>query len=119
MIYSTVCMFSCKEGFEGNGSVVRSCTQNGTWSGTDLVCTGNYYCLVITAYSTFQFVFYNKLRLVNLLFADTNFKCYYSRPDLLGWSFNIKLRKYRRIRRLVALVQDQNIGNGNFTFHKT
>ena len=61
IIYSTVCTFSCKEGFEGKGSVVRSCTQNGTWSGTDFVCTGNYYCLVITAYSTFQFVFYNKL----------------------------------------------------------
>jgi len=41
MIYSTVCTFSCKEGFEGKGSFVRSCTENGTWSGTDLVCTGN------------------------------------------------------------------------------
>ena len=76
MIYSTVCTFSCKEGFEGKGSVVRSCTENGTWSGTDLVCTGNYYCLVITAYATFQLVFYNKLRLLNLLFADTKFWCY-------------------------------------------
>ena len=103
MIYSIVCTFSCKEGFEGKGSFVRSCTENGTWNGTDLVCTGNYYYLVITAYSTFQFVFYNKLRLVNLLFADTKFKCYNSRPDLLGRSFYTKLRKYRHIR-LVALV---------------
>ena len=82
MIYSSVCTFSCKEGFEGKGSEVRSCTENGTWSGKDLVCTGNFYCLVITAYSTFQFVFYNKLRLVNLLFAGTKFKCHNSRPDL-------------------------------------
>ena len=54
MLYNTVCRFSCQEGFEAKGSVVRRCTENGTWSGTDLVCTGNYYFLVITAYSTFQ-----------------------------------------------------------------
>jgi len=61
MLYNTVCRSSCKEGFEAKGSVARRCTENGTWSGTDLVCTGNYYCIVITAYSNFQVVFYNKL----------------------------------------------------------
>jgi len=60
MLYNTMCSFSCNEGFEAKGSTVRRCTENGTWSGTDLVCTGNYYCLVITTYSTFQGVFYNK-----------------------------------------------------------
>jgi len=38
MLYNTLCRFSCKEGFEG--SVVRRCTENGTWSGTDLACRG-------------------------------------------------------------------------------
>jgi len=40
MLYNTVCRFSCKEGFEAKGSVVRGCTENGTWSGTDLACRG-------------------------------------------------------------------------------
>ena len=40
MLYKTVCSFSCNEGFEAKGSVVRRCTENGTWSGTYLVCEG-------------------------------------------------------------------------------
>jgi len=40
MLYKTVCRFSCNEGFEAKGSMVRSCTENGTWSATDVVCEG-------------------------------------------------------------------------------
>ena len=40
MLYDTVCRFSCKEESEASGSTVRRCTENGTWTGTDLVCTG-------------------------------------------------------------------------------
>ena len=75
MLYNTVCRSSCKEGFEAKGSVARRCTENGTWSGTDLVCTGNYYCIVIIAYSNFQVVFYNKLWVVGFLFAAA--KCWW------------------------------------------
>ena len=38
MLYKTVCGFSCNDGFEATSSVVRRCTENGTWSGTDLFC---------------------------------------------------------------------------------
>ena len=38
MLYKTVCRFSCDDGSEAKGSLVRRCTENGTWSGTDLVC---------------------------------------------------------------------------------
>ena len=38
MLYKTLCRFSCNEGFEAKDSMVRRCTENGTWSGTDLVC---------------------------------------------------------------------------------
>ena len=41
MLYNTVCGFSCNEGSKAKGSMVRSCTENGTWSGTKLACIGN------------------------------------------------------------------------------
>ena len=34
------CRFSCKERAEEIGSTVRKCSENGTWSGVDLVCAG-------------------------------------------------------------------------------
>jgi len=40
MLYKTECRFSCDEGFEAKGSMVRRCAENGTWIGTDLACTG-------------------------------------------------------------------------------
>ena len=43
MLYKTVCRFSCNEGFEAKGSMVRGCTENGTWSGNDLVCDEGIY----------------------------------------------------------------------------
>ena len=42
MLYKTVCRLSCNEGFEAKGSILRRCTENGTWTGIDFVCEGIY-----------------------------------------------------------------------------
>ena len=42
LLYKTVCRLSCNDGFEAIGSMVRRCKENGTWTGTDLVCEGIY-----------------------------------------------------------------------------
>ena len=39
---NTVCLFSCSPGFNGHGSTTRTCLVNGSWSGQDFVCQGNY-----------------------------------------------------------------------------
>ena len=95
MLYNTACRFSCGERFEAKGSMVRRCTENGTWSETGLFCLGNRYCLVFTAYSTFQEVFYDKSRLFSLVFALA--RCWRFNPllDWLGRSFYTRLCKYR------------------------
>lgn len=40
MFYGTKCKFFCKEGSVATSSTVRGCSENGTWTGTELVCTG-------------------------------------------------------------------------------
>ena len=90
--------FSCDVGSEAKCSMVRSCTENWTWTGTDLACTiGNCYCFVITAYSTFQTFFYDKFWLVFLVFAIAKFWPYNSLPDWLNRLSYTRLCKYRRI----------------------
>ena len=40
MLYDTACRFSCNEGSKASGSTVRRCTENGNWTGPELICTG-------------------------------------------------------------------------------
>ena len=40
-IYPNLLRFECEEGFTLNGSPVRNCQANGTWSGEDTFCQGN------------------------------------------------------------------------------
>ncbi|XP_022793557.1 prolow-density lipoprotein receptor-related protein 1-like isoform X2 [Stylophora pistillata] len=39
MFYGTKCKFFCKEGSVAASSTVRGCSENGTWTGRELVCT--------------------------------------------------------------------------------
>ncbi|KAL9960480.1 hypothetical protein ACROYT_G033946 [Oculina patagonica] len=38
MDYSTVCQFSCNNGYRWSGSAARTCQHDGTWSGNDFAC---------------------------------------------------------------------------------
>ena len=38
-VYNSVINFACENGYKSNGSAVRRCQANGTWSGQALTCT--------------------------------------------------------------------------------
>ena len=42
-IYASVMMFSCNFGHNLTGSSVRTCQQNGTWSGIEPICNGQTF----------------------------------------------------------------------------
>ena len=37
--YENTCSFTCNTGYELTGSDTRTCQSNGSWSGTDSVCS--------------------------------------------------------------------------------
>ena len=39
--FESVSTFSCNEGFNQSGSLLRTCQANGEWSGNDTICTSN------------------------------------------------------------------------------
>ena len=43
-LLGTVVTFSCNDGFRLAGSVQRTCTELGKWSGKDVNCVGEYVC---------------------------------------------------------------------------
>ena len=41
--YGTVCRFSCNQGYDASGSEVRTCQENGEWSGELFSCQKGTY----------------------------------------------------------------------------
>ena len=41
--YEDICSFTCDTGYELTGSDTRICQSNGSWSGSDVVCTIGKY----------------------------------------------------------------------------
>ena len=46
--YEDTCSFTCNTGYELTGSDSRTCQSDGTWSGSDDVCTRGMYILICT-----------------------------------------------------------------------
>ena len=47
--YDDTCSFKCNTGYELIGSDSRTCQSNGSWNGTDGVCTRGM-CLCVCSY---------------------------------------------------------------------
>ena len=45
-VFPNKILLGCDEGFNLIGSDVRSCQENGTWSGNQTFCEGRYNCSV-------------------------------------------------------------------------
>ena len=41
--YNDICTFTCNAGYELSGSFIRTCQSDGSWSGTDTLCTRSEY----------------------------------------------------------------------------
>ena len=51
--YEDTCSFTCNTGYKLTGSDTRICQSNGSWSGSDVVCTkGNVRILLCTYVDT-------------------------------------------------------------------
>ena len=51
--YGDTCTFTCNTGYELTGSNTRTCQSDGSWSGSDVVCTkGNMRILLCTYVGT-------------------------------------------------------------------
>jgi len=48
--YEDTCSFTCNTGYELTGSDNRTCQSDGSWSGTETICTGK---TVVTMYFVF------------------------------------------------------------------
>ena len=44
--YEDTCSFTCNTGYELTGSNTRTCQSDGSWSGTDGVCSRGMYLIV-------------------------------------------------------------------------
>ena len=45
--YEDTCSFTCNTGYELTGSDTRTCQSDGSWSGTDSVCSKGNLCMYI------------------------------------------------------------------------
>lgn len=74
MLYKAECRFSCRERVEEINPRVRICTENGTWSRTDLVCAG-----IISSNTYFWRALFSCPTSIDDLGSETNqFKILYS-----------------------------------------
>ena len=54
------CSFTCNAGYELTGSNTRTCQSDGSWSGTDAICTrGKCYLCMCIAHQTDNSVYKN------------------------------------------------------------
>ena len=48
--YEDTCSFTCNTSYELIGSDTRTCQSDGNWSGTEIMCTGNFNYYSVCTY---------------------------------------------------------------------
>ena len=69
--YEDTCSFTCNTGYKLTGSDTRTCQSDGSWSGSDDICSRGEYCVFILFLHT-GVIYSGMLVIQTCLFSDND-----------------------------------------------